>query len=109
MELLKTDLLQGDPPVLQIDGEIDVSTIEQLRLALEEARSNDPRFVVDMAGVTFFDATGVRVLLQAAAARNGAGPLVLLNASQVSRVLEWVGLNDLTSISMPEAVDARDG
>lgn len=106
MELLKTDLVEGDPPVLKVDGEIDVSTVEQLRRALEDARSSDPRFVVDLAGVTFFDATGVRVLLQAAATRNGAGPLVLLNASHVAQVLEWVGLSGLTSISIPEAVDA---
>ena len=48
-----------------------------------------------MAGVTFFDATGLRVVLQAAASLNGAGPLTLLNAPRVAWLLEVVGLSEL--------------
>lgn len=107
MELLKTELVQGDPPVLQIAGEIDLATADVLRTALEEAFSTDPTVVVDMAGVTFFDATGLRVVLQAAAARNGAGPLTLLNARRVAWLLELVGLSELSSIVICEAVESR--
>ena len=108
MELLKTELVPGDPPVLQIAGEIDLATAEALQTALEEAVSIDPRVVVDMAGVTFFDATGLRVVLQAAASRNGAGPLTLLNAPHVAWLLELVGLSELSSIVICEA-GASDG
>jgi anti-sigma B factor antagonist len=84
--------------VLQLDGEIDMSTAEELRTALEKALSADPTVVVDMTGVTFCDAAGLRVLLQAAASLNGAGPLTLLNASRVKHLLEIVGLSDLSCI-----------
>jgi anti-anti-sigma factor len=71
---------------------------------LEKALSADPTVVIDMAGVTFFDAAGVRVLLQVAAARNGAGPLTLLNAPRVKRVLDIVGLSDLPCIVIRDEV-----
>ena len=100
MELLQTEFVHGDPPVLKVAGEIDLATVDALRTALEEAVSTDPTVVVDMAGVTFFDATGLRVILQAAASRNGAGPLTLLQRS-ARRVASRAG--------RPErAVDARD-
>ena len=102
MELLKTELVQGDPPVLQVAGEIDLATAEALRTALEDAVSTDPRVVVDMAGVTFLDVTGLRVVLQAAASRNGAGPLTLLNAPRITWLLELVGLSELSSIVITE-------
>jgi anti-sigma B factor antagonist len=98
MELLKTEFVQGDPPVLQVAGEIDLSTADQLRSALEEALAADPRTVVDMAGVSFFDASGLRVVLQVAASCNGAGPLQLFNAPRVAWLLELVGLSESTSI-----------
>jgi anti-anti-sigma factor len=107
MELLKTEVVHGDPPVLQVDGEIDISTADQLRAALEQALSTSPNLVVDMGGVTFFDAAGLRVVLQAAASRNGAGPLTLVNAARVGWVLELVGLSGLPSIVIRDAGDAR--
>lgn len=108
MELLKVEYIEGDPRTLRIDGEIDLSTADQLRTALEEALSTDPTIVVDMGGVTFFDAAGLRALLQVAASRNGAGPLPLVNAARVARVLALVGLSDLPSIVIIDAGDARD-
>ena len=109
MELLKTEFVPGDPPVLQVDGEIDMSTADQLRRALEETLSANPEAVIDMAGVTFFDAAGLRVVLQFAACRNGSGPLRLTNASRVARVLELVGLRDLPSIHINDGGDPRGG
>ena len=107
MELLRTTTLEGQPPVLQIDGEIDVSTAEQLHAALEKALTADPTVVVDMSGVTFFDAAGLRVVLQVAASLNGSGPLTLLNAKRVERVLELVGMKDLPCIAIREESEPR--
>jgi anti-anti-sigma factor len=109
MDLLKSELVPGDPPRLQLDGEIDLSTADALRAAIDEATAADPRIVVDMGGVTFFDAVGLRVVLQAAAARNGAGPLRLVNAARVERVLEIVGLSELPSLVMGDAAGSRGG
>lgn len=108
MELLKTEFVPGDPSVLQVDGEIDVATAEQLRNALERAFSTDVRAVIDMAGVTFFDAAGLRVVLQIASARNGAGPITLVNARRVAHVLELVALSDLPYIVIRDEGDVRE-
>jgi anti-sigma B factor antagonist len=105
MELLKTEFIEGDPAVLQVDGEIDLSTADQLRTALQEALATNPKVVVDMAGVTFCDASGLRVVLQVAASRDGAGPLKLLNAPRVARILELLGLSESTSIMIRDGSD----
>ena len=107
MELLKTEFVLGDTPVLHVDGEIDISTADQLRAAVDHALSTSPNVVVDMGGVTFFDAAGVRAVLQAAESRFGAGPLTLVNAARVAWVLELVGLSGLPSIVIRDAGDTR--
>jgi anti-sigma B factor antagonist len=108
MELLKTEFVQGEPPVLRLEGEIDISTADQLRSALKAALSADANVVVDMAGVTFFDASGIRVVLEMAESRDGLGPLTLLNAGRVAWVLDLVGLNELPSIEV-RAGEVRHG
>jgi anti-anti-sigma factor len=102
MELLKAELVEGDPPVLQVVGEIDLSTADQLRSALEGALSTNPKVLIDMAGVTFCDATGLQVLLQVAVSHNGAGPLTLVNAHRVTWLLELVGLSDQPALVVRE-------
>lgn len=98
MELLKTEFVKGKPSVLKTVGEVDVSTVEQLRAALEDAISRDPKVVIDVGGVTFCDAAGLRVILQVAESLNGAKPLRLRHASRVNRLLSLVGMSELSSI-----------
>lgn len=108
MEILQIELVQGEPSTLKLHGEVDLSTVDRLRAALEEALASDPRLVIDMSGVTFFDATGLRVLLQVAATRNGAGPLPLVGAHKALNLLELVGLTDLPSIVIHDPGDVDD-
>jgi anti-anti-sigma factor len=108
MELLRTYVLEDEPPVLHVEGEIDISTAADLRTALERAMAADPKVVVDMAGVTFCDAAGVRVVLQAAANLNGAGPLRLLNASRVKRLLDLVGLDGTSCLDIGDEHEPRE-
>jgi anti-sigma B factor antagonist len=103
MELLTTEILHQHPLVLKLDGEIDISTAGQLRAALEEAIAADPGVVVDMGGVSFFDAAGLRVVLEVAESLNGSGPLTLVNAARVARLLELVGLHDLPHLELRDA------
>ena len=103
MEMLKTDLVRGEQVTLRVEGEIDLATADQLGDALKEALSADPSVVVDMAGVTFIDASGLRVLFEVAESRDGVGPLALVNAPRVAWLLELLGMSDLASI------DLRDG
>lgn len=105
MELLKVEFVPGDPPLLHVDGEVDLSTADQLRTALERALSTNPNVAIDMAGVTFVDACGLRVVLQVAASRNGSGPLLLVNAARIERILDLVGLSELPSIEIRDEGD----
>lgn len=91
MDLLRTALAEGDPSVLHVAGEIDLSTADQLREALAVVVASDSEVVVDMTDVTFVDASGLRVLVQVAGSLNGRGPLVLENASRVEWLLDLVG------------------
>lgn len=108
MELLKTELTQDNPPVLRIEGEVDLSTAGEMRTALVKTLSSFPTVIVDMAGVTFIDVAGVRTLLHVAESLNGRGPLPLVNAPQVGRILELVGLSDVNSIDLRD-VNGSDG
>jgi anti-sigma B factor antagonist/stage II sporulation protein AA (anti-sigma F factor antagonist) len=98
MELLRIELVDSATPVLSIEGEIDIATVGQLRAALEAALSEHQQIIVDMAGVTFIDAAGIRVLLEVGESRNGSGPLTLVEAPRVAWLLKLVGLDNVTSI-----------
>jgi anti-anti-sigma factor len=103
MAPLETKLIDGtSPPVLRVEGEVDLATAGELRDALLDAMAVDPRVVVDMEAVTFIDAAGLRVVLQAAESLNGSGPLTLVNAPLVARLLGLVGMADLPSIALVE-------
>ena len=102
MDLLKTEFIPGEPSILLLQGEIDISTAEDLRVVLDRSLAADPRLVVDMAGVTFIDACGLRVVLDAAASLNGARPLRLINARRVARMLQIVGLDDIPSLDVSD-------
>jgi anti-sigma B factor antagonist len=52
--------------VIRVSGELDSSTAERLRAPLDAARADGVTTVVDLAGVTFMDSAGLRVLLRAA-------------------------------------------
>lgn len=71
-----------------LEGELDMSTAEDLSKVLEETVDGRP-VVLDFSGVSFMDSSGLRVLLEAAQKRNGDGSLVIVHpASQVQRVFE---------------------
>jgi anti-sigma B factor antagonist len=103
MDFLAIHLKEGTPPVMHVGGEIDIATADQLRTALDEAVAADPRVVVDMADVTFIDASGLHVILDMAASRNGNGPLKVINAARLVRLLNLLELTELPSLDVREA------
>ena len=53
--------------VLQIAGEVDISSVSALREAISHAIARAPRrLVLDLSGLTFMDSSGIAVLLTAA-------------------------------------------
>jgi anti-sigma B factor antagonist len=54
-----------DACLIRASGELDSSTAERLRAPLEAASADGVSALVDLAGVTFMDSAGLRVLLGA--------------------------------------------
>ena len=107
MELLEIELFDGAPPRLRVEGEIDLATADQLEGALTKTLSEHPDVVVDLAGVSFLGADGIRVLLGAARSLNGSGPLKLVHAERVAWLLRIVGLDEVPAIEFAEARAGR--
>jgi anti-sigma B factor antagonist len=57
-----------DACLIRARGEFDSSTAELLRSPLDAARTDGVTTLVDLAGVSFIDSAGLRVLLEAARA-----------------------------------------
>ncbi len=81
-------------------GELDLASVpalEQRLVAIERERPG--RIVIDLAGLSFIDSSGLRVLLLAAGrAREGEHELLLTQPTDpVRRVLEMTGALDLLS------------
>jgi anti-anti-sigma factor len=78
---------------LRVSGEVDLSSMDQFRQAMESlATHGSTPLVVDAEGLTFMDSAGLAVLLQAAG-RNG-GTLVMRNPQRiVRRLIESTGLS----------------
>jgi anti-sigma B factor antagonist len=55
------------PNIVELHGEIDIAEApalrERLNLALEATAESRGRFIIDLTGVTFFDASGLAVLV----------------------------------------------
>jgi anti-sigma B factor antagonist len=92
--------LDGGVRLLEIHGELDLSTAAKLEEPLEEAtRAADAAVLIDLADCQFIDSTGIALIVRAwqridaAAGNGGKGGLVLCcQNEQVRRVLEVTGL-----------------
>jgi anti-sigma B factor antagonist len=94
-------VLGQDTAVLTVglQGEIDLSAVEEFEPTLEEYMLDPPAYVVlDMAGVTFIDSTGLRLLLRLKhrVEERAVGSLLLGEISPaVRRLLDLTGLTDV--------------
>ena len=87
---------------LPLQGEIDILTVEQLRMQLSDAVDRRPRrLAVDMAGVSFIDSTGLGALISAfQRARDNGTDFVLANPStQVRQILVLSGLMEVVPVT----------
>ena len=80
--------------VLEIAGEIDLSSVPLVRDAIQRAIEHAPRrLVLDVAGVEFMDSSGIAVLLTAV---EQIGVVELRNPSEIiRRVITLSGLADV--------------
>jgi len=81
-------------PVLVVTGEIDLAVVPAFRSALHQliADAHSPAYV-DLTGVTFFDSSGIKTLLDAQARADEAHVRLVISPSRpVLRTLEILGL-----------------
>lgn len=84
----------GQPAVLYLRGEIDVSNVDGLRRAIEQAARRSEQVVLDVADTTFIDGSVVSVLASANARL--AGGLRVRRANPfVAKVFSLVELEHL--------------
>jgi anti-anti-sigma factor len=84
----------GGDTVIALNGELDISSADTLRAAVEEIVAEGPRrLVFDLGGLTFMDSSGIAVMVYAA---NNLDEVELLHASSIiRRVVEATGLSDV--------------
>ena len=95
MDRFSVSVEERDPArfVVTVAGELDLSQAEELGARLDALIKPGGIVALDVAGLTFMDSTGLRVLLQATAhaAARGAGFRLVAPQAAVLRVLELSG------------------
>ena len=89
---------RGPHVTIRIGGEIDLATSKRLATTLDRYASDGATAItLDLSHVTFFDSSGVRVLVGAAHGRRESGQAFALArpSTAVRRVLELSGVVDL--------------
>ena len=98
-------------PVLELAGELDISTSQDLERELTRLeRGSPPTLIVDLRALTFIDSTGLRTILAAdTRARERGGRLAVVTGSpSVQRVFEISRLDQrLTFVDDPDTVGQR--
>jgi len=69
-----------DEPGLRVSGELDLSTVPQLRDALAVVRDPGGDLVLDFAGVSFVDSSGLGLLLSTARTMTERGASLVLRS-----------------------------
>jgi anti-anti-sigma factor len=87
---------QGQTFVVRLIGEFDLSGLRDFQRALADVRAPElTRVVVDLRGLAFMGASGLRALLaiQARSERDGFELFVVRGSPQVQRVFEMTGVD----------------
>jgi anti-anti-sigma factor len=89
--------------VFTLRGELDISETYTLAEALLAAEREEPqRLVIDLAELTFIDAAGMRVLVEAARRANSRRvPVMFVEPlPEIRRILELVGLDLVATLGV---------
>ena len=92
-EVLRRATIDG--VVVSPIGEIDLATIDEVRVELDAARAATSLVYLDLRAVTFIDSAGVRLVVEGARdlAQQGGELVVIRGGPEVTRLFELVGLD----------------
>lgn len=109
---MSVDTIQGQWPVLKVGGEIDLSNIDDLRTAIDNAISRSPTgFIVDLSDISYIDSAGVAVIIGAYRRVSKAGGILAVvkpTHEGVRRVLDLIGLHMLPNIIVAEDLQTAE-
>lgn len=91
---------------LEVEGEVDLATVEELEKAMEGVYGGGTEsLVVDLTGTSFMDSTGLRALVMANRRfyEGGRSFAVAVSGGPVSRLIDLSGVN--TSIHIVDNTD----
>jgi anti-sigma B factor antagonist len=90
---------EPDGTAVIVRGDVDLTTVGQLSQELQSVTEERRDVVIDLAGVTFIDSTGVRALVEAYRAARQAGLALSVRGARhwVARVLEVTGVATMLS------------
>jgi anti-anti-sigma factor len=100
----------GTPVLVALAGEMDIVSSRKFTEAVFELEKEAPdRIVVDLAGLTFIDSSGINVLVQAARTIEARGGSIVLAAPSrhVRHVFEIARVGDVVEISDEPAETLR--
>ena len=77
-------------------GELDLGTVEELRAAMDRRPPDSEALVLDLRGLTFFDTSGMRLIVQAvhAARENGHRLAILRGSPDVQHLFKLARMED---------------
>jgi anti-sigma B factor antagonist len=81
---------------IEVDGEVDLATVEDLEKAIESVHSGrDEGLVVDLTASSFMDSTGLKALVMAHRRFTAEGRpfAIAVSGGPVSRLLDLSGVN----------------
>jgi anti-sigma B factor antagonist len=89
----------GEPGVVTVPTEIDVTNTDEIRQALLSAADHDLAvLIIDMSGTTFCDSAGVQAIIAAYRQATATGTDLRLVATATLRILTLVGADQLIPI-----------
>ena len=90
----------GDRPVLVVRGQIDLSTADIFRVAVEDVLRDQHRFELDLSNTTFMDSTALAVLIEAHRRLGQARESIVVRHPNpvIRRLLDVSGLADLLDV-----------
>ena len=100
-----------DEVIVAVRGEIDVATAGRFREVIDEAVVPGRRLVIDLAGTSFIDSTGLGVLAQThARLADSSGAVIIRSASASTRkLLNISGLDRVLTIEVGDGHDNGSG
>jgi anti-sigma B factor antagonist len=105
---LTAEIIDGPVPMIQVRGELDLSTAPGLCQTVETVADRG-RLLIDLSELSFCDSTGLRALVGAVREveiNGGKAALAVPPGGPLDRILELTGLGEFLRVT-PSVEDAR--